>query len=318
MIKTEGFLSNINKVKAHYTIYKWSNNKLLTFFRLIISQIQVFLRLVFLKNKNSIIYINTAIPFGAAIACRLLDYNFVFHIHEDLNRKKLLYFFLKMIYSFTNKKTIFVSNFLKKNTFNCNQSIVAYNNLNNSFLNQISISSKEKKNILMVSSLKKYKGVNEFIIIADGLPDYCFQLVLSCSEDELDSFKSDLPRLPENLDLYSTQQNLHSFYSQAKLLLVLTDKNLCVETFGMTILESMSYGVPSIVPEIGGPTELIKNNINGFLIDSKKTFEIKSKINEIFDDVVLYKKLRKNCFKISKKFNQTKQVDLIEKYIFNE
>ena len=83
------------------------------------------------------------------------------------------------------------------------------------------------------------------------MPDYCFQLVLSCSEDELDSFKSDLPRLPENLDLYSSQQNLHSFYSQAKLLLVLTDKNLCVETFGMTILESMSYGVPSIVPEIG-------------------------------------------------------------------
>ena len=29
--KTEGFLSNINKVKTHYTIYKWSNNKLLTF-----------------------------------------------------------------------------------------------------------------------------------------------------------------------------------------------------------------------------------------------------------------------------------------------
>ena len=45
---------------------------------------------------------------------------------------------------------------------------------------------------------------------------------------------------------------------------------------------------------------------------TQKIFEIKSKIIEIFDDIVLYKKLRKNCFKISKKFNQTNQFDLIE------
>lgn len=43
---------------------------------------------------------------------------------------------------------------------------------------------------------------------------------------------------------------------------------MVVETFGMTILEAMAYGIPSVVPNIGGPTELIKDGYNGYCVDT--------------------------------------------------
>lgn len=64
-------------------------------------------------------------------------------------------------------------------------------------------------------------------------------------------------------------KNTHPFYQEASIILNLSDVNLWVETFGLTILEGMAYQLPAIVPPVGGVIELVEENKNGFLIDSK-------------------------------------------------
>lgn len=40
-----------------------------------------------------------------------------------------------------------------------------------------------------------------------------------------------------------------------------------VETFGMTILEAMAYGIPAIVLNVGEPMEIVSDGYNGYCID---------------------------------------------------
>ena len=80
--------------------------------------------------------------------------------------------------------------------------------------------------------------------------------------------------MPKNLTIYSRQKELSSFYQNADLLVNLTQPSLCVETFGMTILEAMPYGVPAIVPNEGGPKELVYNAYNGYRVNVENSGEI--------------------------------------------
>ena len=54
-----------------------------------------------------------------------------------------------------------------------------------------------------------------------------------------------------------------------------------METFGLTILEAMSLGIPVIAPPVGGPTELVDDGNNGYLIDSRETEVLAQKILEL-------------------------------------
>ena len=50
---------------------------------------------------------------------------------------------------------------------------------------------------------------------------------------------------------------------------------MCVETFGMTILEAMPYGIPAIVPNVGGPLELVQHGYNGYCVDVRNLEELR-------------------------------------------
>jgi glycosyltransferase involved in cell wall biosynthesis len=51
-----------------------------------------------------------------------------------------------------------------------------------------------------------------------------------------------------------------------------------VETFGLTILEAMAFGIPVIVPPVGGPIELVEDGVQGFHIDSRNLDLLKEKV----------------------------------------
>jgi L-malate glycosyltransferase len=77
-----------------------------------------------------------------------------------------------------------------------------------------------------------------------------------------------------NLHIYAAQPNVHTFYERADVLLNLSHPDVCVETFGMTILEAMYYAVPCIVPRVGGPIELVQDDYNGFQLSHLQITEI--------------------------------------------
>ena len=100
--------------------------------------------------------------------------------------------------------------------------------------------------------------------------------------------------LPSNLNLYPSQSDIHPFLYNSDLLLNLSIPNLWVETFGMTIIEGMAYGLPSIVPNVGGPKELVENGYNGYSIDVSEVNLVINKICEILQ-LENYNKMSNNA-----------------------
>lgn len=317
--RTEGFLSGIPGVKYRYTLYHWSSNTIITLLFLILSQLQLFFRLIFKPSTNTLFYINTIVPFGAALACWLTGKNYVYHVHENMQQNKPLYSFLRHVYRVTNKRSVFVSEYLRGTALNCRNGLVVHNALNNDFI-QKALSNRtvgiRTQQILMVASLRRFKGIFEFAHLAKTFPEYSFQLVLSSTENEVNAFRSEIGNI-ENLTVYAMQKNLHPFYAQADLLLQLSHPESWIETFGLTILEAMVYGVPAIVPNVGGPTELVDDGVNGFIVDPHNMHQVSNRIRELMGSDDMYSKFSKASIKKADQFKEAKMINQIENYVLS-
>jgi len=314
--KSEGFLSNISGIHYRYIFYQWKKNKLVTLFYFIFSQIQLFF--IITKNyrqDNTILYINTITPIGAAIAGKLFKKKIIYHVHEKYIAANMLHKTCQFVYEKIPCYSIFVSKYLQESyPKKSKKSSIVYNTLEKTF-KDISNDYLEKRTlksntILMVCSLRSFKGIYEFVELSKLLPLYNFELVLSAPENEVEIFKQG-NFLIKNLSVFGSQINLHPFYQRAKLLLNLSDSNLWIETFGLTILEAMEYGIPSIVPKAGGPKELVSDCYNGYLINSKELNEIKEKIDCMMKDENLYDYFSKNAILKAKDFDNDKMASKI-------
>jgi glycosyltransferase involved in cell wall biosynthesis len=302
----EGFLSYIPKVNDHFYWYRFAKNPAIRLFFLLVSQFLLGLKLLFFLKKTDVLYINTVLPFGAGIVGKIIGCKVIYHIHETSMKPIILKKILFGVVKWSATEVVYVSHFLAKQEFMEIKSNVLYNVLENSFVKQaqqnLSIE-KKAKIVLMICSLKAYKGVNEFLKLAQINPQFIFKLVVNANQNDIDNyFKNE--NLPSNLFVYPTQKDTHPFYKEASILLNLSDVNLWVETYGLTILEGMAYGLPAIVPPVGGVVELIQEGKNGYLIDSKKIDLITDKINELFTNTILYNKMSKVAFEKSNLFGE--------------
>ena len=148
-----GFLSGIKDIETHTSWYQYASNPWLRLILYTSSQIILFIRMLFYLKKNDIVYVNTVLPFGAALAGKIKSCRVIYHIHEVSIRPKPLKWFLLFVCQKTAKEIIYVSNFVK-NTINIpnKSSYIVYNGLENSFLDSI-LEKKYKpsvSNILMV------------------------------------------------------------------------------------------------------------------------------------------------------------------------
>ncbi|WP_217427726.1 glycosyltransferase family 4 protein, partial [Flavobacterium collinsii] len=301
----EGFLSNIPYVKPYFYWYRFAKNPMIRLLFLLTSQFLLAVQLFFTLNKKDILYINTVFPFGAAFVGKIIGCKVIYHIHETGVKPKILNQFLFGIVKLCAKNVVYVSNFLAEQQPLKVKNNVLYNVIENSFRKEAQFhlgKDKKSKIILMISSLKRYKGINEFAKLAELCPHYTFKLVLNANQKEIDHYFKD-NHLPSNLIVHTSQTEVHPFYKEASIVVNLTVTQLCKETFGLTILEAMTYGIPTIVPPIGGMTELVENNKNGYLIDSQELKLISDKINQLFENPFLYHQMSQSAVIKSTFFN---------------
>ena len=314
-----GFLSDIENVKYRFTSYKWHKNKVLTLLLLIWSQIEMFfIILLHYRKENAIFYINTIIPFGAAWACKLLNKKVIYHVHENMFLPKPLYWFYRFTYKSCNQKSVFVSKYLQEITGTDEDSVVIYNSLSPEFIGKVTLQNHNERqnsdNILMIGSLRNFKGVYEFVAISKQLPQYNFIIVVSASETEVENFKKQT-NPPINLFLYPLQTDLHPFYDQAKILLNLTHPDKWIETFGLTILEAMAYGIPAIVPNAGGPLELIDDGSNGYTVEPLNLDLVVEKIKMLMENEDLYLRFSSAATEKSRQFDFNRMINKLENFI---
>lgn len=302
-----GFLSDIDKVNYNYFSYQWAKNPFLRLLNLVLSQLILAFSIFRKASKEDIIYVNTVLPFGAALAGYARGCRVIYHIHETSVRPAILKSFLFGLVKFTATDVVYVSNYLADTEpIHGKRTHILHNAIENAFLAKAKENKKAKtelNNILMVCSLKAYKGVNEFIQLAEILPDFQFQLVLNATKDEITQFFLEII-IPANVTLHDSQTNLHPYYKWADLVVNLSRPSEWIETFGLTILEGMAYENPAIVPPVGGVTELIENNKNGYRINSGEISTLADRIKSLSADATLYQSFRRHTIEVLSQFKE--------------
>jgi len=294
-----GFLTGL--INNHHTyFYKRSENKLLTLIMFMISQVSLFLKLLKYRNSDLLIYVNTMLPFGAGLAGKLMNKPVCYHVHESHLKPAIFKRFLRLIIQKTAKKVIFVSKSLAASeSFGDLDQEVIYNAFQGELVEVAKSNKYEWKkqgyfNVLMICSMKDYKGINEFLSIASaciGIKHLRFNLLLGANQVEMKNYFK-RRNVPKNVKLISKKKDVVPYYQNTSLLLNLSRVDQWVETFGLTIIEAMAFGVPVIVPPVGGPAEIVTNGKEGFLISSYEIEEVVSKI-------VFLSENKKTCLEMS-------------------
>ncbi|MGB0937635.1 MAG: glycosyltransferase family 4 protein [Colwellia sp.] len=90
------------------------------------------------------------------------------------------------------------------------------------------------------------------------------------------------------------------------------------EGLSRAILESLSYGTPVITSNCGGPTEVISDDYNGYVVPLRDAKAIAEKIRMLFDDEALLAELSKNAPEIiTTTMSHQSTVDSMEKYFLD-
>lgn len=304
-------------LKRHGFNYKFSGHPAVTLLRFFYAQICMTLfALRYTFKKDTVFYINTILPVGPALIGKLSGKKVIYHYHENAFVKSSFYRALTKVMEQIADSIICVSayqaSFLKRK----NDIHVIPNCLSADFLNKAKPDAEaafERKNVLMIASLKEYKGVEEFIKLAEMMAEYRFTLVLNAEREEISKWLSDKNiNVPDNCVINPRTNDVAPYYHDASLVLNLSNADLFVETFGMTVLEAMSSGLPVIVPTVGGVAELVEEGVTGFKISSKDLQSICYTIRDIFSDKKKYLELSKNTVLSSMNFNGEKAIREIQ------
>lgn len=183
---------NLHKTSYRYS---FSNNKAVVMLRYCMVQAYTFLLAFrYLFDKDVVFYINTILPVGPALAGRLTGKRVVYHYHENAFVKGSFYRALAWAMQKLAHHIICVSeyqaSFLKRKR---NVAVIP-NALPPDFtarLHPDADAAFERKTVLMLSSLKEYKGVREFICLAGRLPQYKFELIINDTQENIDKYLKD-------------------------------------------------------------------------------------------------------------------------------
>lgn len=296
--------------KYWYRRTRWRPLTLVTF---ISSQLLLLTRLLLDRDidRRAIVYVNTLLPFGAALYGWLTGRKVVYHVHEISVTPAPLRVLLVSIARLTSSVNLYVSE--------AHRSALPiagvpyrriYNALDSKFIERAESSEYVPRRdgvfrVLMIASLRAYKGIPELLTLARRLADrgdIVFELLANDTEEDIRRYFNG-ERLPANLLVHPRSADTALYYQRASLVLNLSRVDQWVETFGLTILEAMAYGIPVIVPPVGGPTELMTHDVHGFAVDSRNSDALCAAVSLLYENPRLCQELSRNCRAQAKKFS---------------
>lgn len=302
-----GFLSQNSRIKIKKIWFPTFNHKVIPVVTPLLSLMSRLILCFLYIPRVDLVYINTIKPYYAAIVANIFHRRIIWHIHEFFKIKSFPVKIMEIVQHNTKAHFIFVSKYVKEQYTLSGQSSfeIKYNKLSSDFLSKVEpriVGNRNLKEILMPASLTRAKGIYTFVEVARAMPDYNFTLVLSCSEEEKNEFVLSVnPTV--NCNVLARQSNMHSLYKHADVVLNLSNPLYVVETFGMTLIEAFSYGIPVVAPNVGGPLEIIDDAINGYCVDVQSVVNIENAIREITKSPEIYRGFSINALRKSKQFS---------------
>ena len=293
----EGFIRRQHEVET--LPYHFHASKVKLFMSFAMVQLRLFLHVwrILRTGQVDAVYVNTVLPVGAMIAGYLCRRPVITHLHEVGLGTKSLFRLLLACTLLSSSRLITVSNYVGQALgLPLDRTTVIYNSLEPVEWTQASLiasrrcarAADEPFRVLMACSLKWYKGVDSFLALARHCkavqkPVLCrvvFTLILNCELEEFTAFRDGLAA-DENIELLRRPSSVYDHYKRAHLVLNLSLPEGWVETFGLTLLEAMSCGVPVVCPTVGGCTELFEPGQGGWRIDGHDIAGIATVIQDL-------------------------------------
>ena len=183
-----------------------------------------------------------------------------------------------------------------------------------------SLSNLKEKRLIAVGRLCKEKGYRDLIEmfkqVHKDYPDWHLDIIGDGKE------KLSLQKLIDNYKL-NEYIRLHGFQGKEYINNLLMNSSIyCMtsytESFGIVLIEAMSHGIPCVAfSSAEGATELINNNINGYLIDNRNKKEYINKLKELMNNTNLRRVIGKKGYKTSLDYTSQRVskiwLDLLEK-----
>jgi glycosyltransferase involved in cell wall biosynthesis len=155
------------------------------------------------------------------------------------------------------------------------------------------------KQIIFAGRLSSEKGIESLIEIGKKLP-IDIQLIILGTGPEEQKIK-ELAIHQKNIHYlgYQNKENTISLIRGSDILIQPSLK----EGISSTILESMACDTVVIASNVGGNSELIENNVNGILIDSKEIDSFVEQIMTLLNNVELRESLENQALNTVKKYD---------------
>lgn len=227
---------------------------------------------------------------------------------------QLSFWYYRATKVFENIDYFFVlTNFQKEKVKNLgidkNKIILKPNSLQMSFDIQ-----KEKKDYIYVGRLEESKGIYELLKVWDTLDERFVLTIIGGGEVE-EKLKKEFSNANIIFKGKCSREETLKSISKSKYLI---QPSILYETFGLTIIEAMSFGVPVIGYQIGTRGDFIQDGVNGFLSGRDN---LKDVIGNSYK-YECYELLSKNSIETAKLYENEyiieKQIRIYNKILENE
>ncbi|MDF2181412.1 glycosyltransferase family 4 protein [Neptuniibacter sp. CAU 1671] len=303
-----GVLDTVEITTYRYFYHKFFN-KWLVLFAYLLSQVSLFFRLCCSRCawRSEVVYINTVLPFAAALYGRLFRKRVIYHIHEVSLSPPVLFRCLMWIADRLADQQIYVSAYQRTAVSpGCTNTVVVYNAVSRNIWDKahMPVPVHSGFTVLMPASLREYKGVEVFLSLAKKLNPLPVKWVLLLNEEPsmVQSFRQQHSDLA-SLQIADSVSDPSDFYQRADIVVNLSLVEQWIETFGLTIAEAFAFGKPVIAPPVGGPVEIVDDGVDGYLIDSRDTEALVAAIIGLYESPELLEKMSLAAQRKAEKFS---------------
>lgn len=313
----DGFIRTDN-VPHHIVSYQKKPNKVTWILHLLWWHIRTFILVLRLAGKSDVVHCNTMLTAPHLLAAKLKGATPVSHIMETrvspIIHKRVMMAFIRHFADRLIYLSAYVENVLRDEIygvpFRITYPCVDPEILCNAMRKPVKARKDQPFTIGLVCSLIWFKGYHEFIRLAALCPDYRFVLVLNGTPEAFHrAFQAS--DLPANLVVHFSLKDVSTALVEMDVLLSLTQRTGWVETFGLTLIEALAFGIPVIAPDIGAPTEFIDHGVNGYLVDETDMEALAAILKTMCDDSAKLAKMSEAARATAQRFTPTKFLEAV-------
>jgi len=252
------------------------------------------------RSHIDLIYINTLSNFFVLPVTRFMGIKSMLHVHEILERPKLVAKFISILAIRWSDNVLCVSQAVKSGLENWQGAplpanvTVIHNGIPSLHIPQKNTVRGDKIVVTLIARIMPEKGVWYFLDALKEVKSYdsirarIIGGPAPMRENYVDLLKEDILNLKVNVEYIPFVNDVKDYLNDTDILVV---PSLMKDPFPTTVLEGISCGKVVLATNNGGASEVIQNYVNGILISPHDSAEFAHSLDLLATDQPLRKKL---------------------------